>query len=205
MAHSMKPHAATDGRDHDDALVVYANKGKTILTILLLVTVTAAVVTIPGVLGPTDRGSFYGNPTLDVLAQIVGGVLGGGATIRLLTVLFSRAPRVVVSYEGIWVSSLVFGSAIIPWAEIGCLYVVGRRWLKQSTLFIVLRDWQALRHRQTRLEGLLWQLGGFALVSPHAVTVADNLLPMSNAELVGRIHARFEHELVAHHIQVRVA
>lgn len=209
MEHSRESHApAADGRDYRDALVVYASKGKTVRATLYCFTFTVAVVVLPWVLGPEgpDRFySFYNNPILAVLMQIAGGVLGSIMTVRTLTILFSAAPRVVVSHEGIWVNSLVFGSAIFPWAEIAGLLVVGHRFPRVAILVIVLHDRQALRSRQNRLQELLWRLGGFALVWPQEVTVPDNLLPMSAAELVGRIHVHFEHELVQHGIQVHGA
>ena len=203
VEHSREPHASADGRDYRDALVVYASKGKTVMAALVGFALIVAMMVIPGVLGPQDRGSFYGNPILDVLAQVGGSVLGGILSIRMLTILFSAAPRIVVRHEGIWVNSLVFGSAIIPWAEIEGLLVVGHSFPRMATFMIVLRNRQALQGRQNRLQALLWWLGGFALVWPQAVTAPDSLLPMSAAELLGRIRVCFQHELVCHGIQVR--
>jgi hypothetical protein len=110
----------------------------------------------------------------------------------------------MVSHEGIWVSSLLFGSAIIPWEEIGALVVTGHRMPPVANVLIMLRTRQMLRDRQNGLQALLWRLGGYALVWPQSVvTTGDILLPMSAAELVGRVHARFDHELVLHSIRVQ--
>ncbi len=209
MEHSKELHAAADGRvhsrDHSDALVVYASKGKTFLTALFCFAFALTAVVLPGVWGP-DPGGPYENPTLIRLVQIGGGAAGGLVAIRMLTILFSTAPRLVVSHEGIWVNSLLFGSAIIPWAQIGVLLVVGHRLPPVANLLIVLRDRQMLRDRQNRLQALLWRLGGQAVVWPQSVvTAGDVLLPMSIAELVGRIRVRFQHELVLHRIQVQGA
>lgn len=208
MEHSKGLHAPTDGRDDRDALVVYASKGKTFLWMLFTFALAVMVVVV-WVLGPTDPGSPHGlydtsDPTLFVLMGILGEVLVDILIIRLLTLIFSTAPQVVVSHEGIWVNSLVFRS-IIPWAEIGALLVVGKGLPRVATLYIVLRDRQTLRDRQNRLQGLLWWLNGYALVSPQSIPVPDIVLQMSSAELVGRIQARFQHELVLHDIQVHGA
>jgi hypothetical protein len=204
VEHRKQLHSPTEGLDHGDALVVYASKGKTFLTALVGFTFVVAMVVLPVVLGP-DPGPF-GNPTMLMLAQIVGGAAGGIVSIRMLTILFSPAPRIVVSHDGIWVSSLLFGAAIIPWADIGALRVVGHRLPPVANLLIVLRDRQALRDRQTRLQVMLCWLGGQAMVWPQSVvTAADLMLPMSIADLLGQIRVCFEHELVQHAIQVQGA
>ncbi len=53
-------------------------------------------------------------------------------TIRMLTILFSKAPRVVVSHEGISVNSLLFRFTLIPWTDIAALVVDGPRMLKRD-------------------------------------------------------------------------
>jgi hypothetical protein len=198
-----------EGRDHGAVLEIYASTGKTVLWTLAFFAVTVMVVVVPALLGPLPPGSpqsFYNNPTMDKVVQIVGVPLFGALTIRILTILFSPAPRVVVSHEGIWVNSLLFGSAVIPWTAIAALMVVGSRTLSVvTTLHIVLRDRQTLRDRMNRFQTLLWWLAGYALVWPQSITVSDAFLPISNVELVGRIRASFQHELVRYGIHVRGA
>jgi hypothetical protein len=209
VEHSKQLHPPIDSHDHSedhsDVLVVYASKGKTFLTALCSFAFAVMMVALPRVLGP-DPGGLYSNPALILLAQIVVGAAGGLVTIRMLRILFSPAPRAVVSHEGIRVNSLLIESSIIPWAEIGALVEVGHRLPPVANLLIVLRDRQTLRDRQNGLQALLWRLGGYGLVWPQSVVMAgDIVLPMSAAELMGQICVRFEHELVQHAIQVRRA
>lgn len=126
----------------------------------------------------------------------------GAVVLRALTILFSATPRVVVSHEGIWVNSLRFGSAIIPWAEMRGLLVVGRRWPPLGMLHIVLRDRQTLRDRQNRRQRLAWWLGGYPLIWPQSIPVSDIFLQMSTEELAARIRVRFQPELVQHGIRI---
>jgi hypothetical protein len=198
-----------DGQDHGAVLEIYASTGKSLLWTLTLPAVIVLFEVLPALLGPPPAGAPHGlltTPHMDKVVQILGVPVFGVLAIRILTILFSRAPRVVVSREGIWVNSLVFGSAVIPWTAIAALHVrVPRALSVVTTLHIVLRDRQTLRDRLTRFQTLLWWLGGFALVWPQSITVSDGFLPISNVELVGRIHASFQHELVQYGIHVRGA
>ncbi len=196
------PPVGLSGIDHRAALVVYASKGKTMVWSLVFFSLAVAVVVIPEVLGPPEVRSFYDTPTMVVIAQIGGGVLCVGVFIRALTILFSATPRMVVRHEGIGVNSWVFGSGIIPWAEMSGLLVAGRRWPPLGMLHIALRDRQTLRDRQNRLQRLLWWLGGYPLIWPPSIPVSDVYLQMSAEELVARIRIRFQPELVQHGIRI---
>ena len=194
-----------DGRNQDAVLEIYASTGKTMLWTLVFFALTLTSVVVTRVLGSLSRGyphSFYNTPTMEMLVQFGGGALFGGLTRRMLTILFSKAPRVVVSHEGISVNSLLFRFTLIPWTDIAALVVDGPRMLSVTTLHIVLRNRQTLRDRQNQFEMLLWRLGGYALVWPQSVPVSDALLPMSNVELVGRMRVNFQPELVQHGVQV---
>jgi hypothetical protein len=162
-------------------------------------------VVVPRVLGSSNRGyphSFYNTPTMDMFVQFGGGALFGGLTIRMLTLLFSKAPRIVVSHEGISVNSLLFSFTLIPWTDIAALVVDGPRMPSVTTLHIVLRNRHTLRDRQNQFQMWLWRLGGYALVWPQSVPVSDALLPLSNGELVGRMRVHFQPELVWHDVRV---
>lgn len=196
------PTVGLSDRDNHATLVVYASKGKTMWWTLFFFSLTVAFIVIPRVLGAPELRSFYDNPTVGVIVQIGGGVLCGGGVIYLLTILFFATPRVVVSHEGIWVNSLVFGSAIITWDEVSGLLVVGRQWPPLGTLHIALRDRQTLRDRQNRLQRLLWQLGGYSIIWPQSIPVSDIYLQMSTEELVAQIRVRFQPELVRQGIRI---
>ncbi len=75
---------------------------------------------------------------------------------------------------------------------------------KLTYLLIRLRDRQAFRARQNRLQALLWRLLGWLWGQAVVVVAGEGALPMSIAELLGRIRVRFQPELVQHGIQVRV-
>lgn len=214
VKHRMKPsdgtHASAvglSGQGDHAPLVVYASKGKTLLWAFLTLSLAVVSVVVPRVLSPQEAVGFfdiYDNPTVVVFMRVVLGALFCGIFIRILSILLSSAPRVVVSHEGIRVNSLVFGSATIPWVEMSGLLVVGRRWPPLARLHIVLRDRQTLQDRQNRLQGLLWRLGGYSLSWPQSITVPDVLLPMSAEELLARIRIRFQPELVQHGVRSMV-
>jgi hypothetical protein len=127
-------------------------------------------------------------------------------TAYALFLVFSSAPRLVVSSKGIWVNSpLMFGRAVMRWAEMKSIRDTDFQpvpFAHQTYLVIELRDRQTLRTRQNGVQAALYLLSGYSFLWPGAVAVNDTVLSMSSVELLGRIHARYGPELARHGVFV---
>jgi hypothetical protein len=95
---------------------VYAGKS-TVIGFALLGAALTALSVIAALLGPTELSGIRGSPFGRVMVYL-SVVVCFLMTLYTLFLVFSSAPRLVVSSEGIWINSpFVFGTGIVPWAN----------------------------------------------------------------------------------------
>ncbi len=93
-------HEAAESGDHADDLVVHGSKRR-ILGFTLLAAALTTLGVVAWVLGPTDLSL---HPFLTRVALLIAVPFLAILTVVGFLQLFSSAPKVVVSHEGIWVN-----------------------------------------------------------------------------------------------------
>jgi hypothetical protein len=184
--------------ESSDEIEVAANKRTAMLLALLLALITV-MLTLLGLFAPQELRGLW-----SVLCLVLAS-LSLLVVIRLALVAFSSTPLLLVNHAGVWIHSpLLFGTGTIPWSDIASMMSGTVRFLvyPRTYLWIEFRDKRTLHLRQNAVQRALWLLSGYALLWPRTIFVMDDLLSMTIAELLGRIHVRYRSELAQHDILV---
>ncbi len=184
----------TDGEaEPGEDLRIYASKRKALFWVVL-----SAGMLVAAVLAVASPAHLDGFQRIFVL---VGGLpLAGGALILFGSVLLSNAPRLVVTHEGIQVSSRLLRDAVIPWSLIKELSLQDTR--LQTTLRIALRNPSRIRAWQTVLQRRISRVLPVAYLTYVVLSVSDLTLPLPMMEVVACIRARFGREIERYGVQV---
>ena len=83
-----------------DDLVIYVSRGK-VMRMTLVGVALKLVVGTGALLGPSEMSGYRGSPVVRLLVLLFGLPAHVVVTVRTFLLLFSSAPRLVVSHEGI--------------------------------------------------------------------------------------------------------
>lgn len=202
MDQTQEPHVIPKSADHSRDLVVYASKQKARIWSFVGVALTIIVV-VGALLPPTTVSAFGYAPALRISVLVLGLALFGSVTVRMLLLLFVSTPVLIVTDEGIWVNSFIFGTSILLWSEIESLLVDRYRKPERATLEIILIDRHSISARQNALQRLVYLLLGYPLVWPRAVVVNDFMLQISASVLLNEIQNRYQKKLTQYGIQMK--